>query len=248
MVHSPELSRGADEGDEPDLVALTVVAQVARALHVPSGDLDSTLEAIVRSAVRTVPCAEDAGLLLVNRGELVPIAVTGPRPELLDQLQRRAGEGPCVDAATSQRIVVSPDVTRDPRWPHFHEAAAELGAVSMACVPLQVESRMTGALSLYSSQPDAFRGADLAFTEVFATLAAVALAEAQRADQLRSALTSRDLLGQAKGILMERDRVDPDEAFRRLSAASQTTNTKVTVVAEHLVRTGELLAPGARPR
>src|SRR5207253_1916446 len=104
-------------------------------------------------------------------------------------------------------------------------------------VPLRVGSRMTGALTLYSAEPNAFQGVDLGLLELFATLAALALADAQRADQLQSALASRDLLGQAKGILMERLRLDSGQAFDRLSRASQTTNTKVTAVAEHLVRT-----------
>jgi AmiR/NasT family two-component response regulator len=76
---------------------------------------------------------------------------------------------------------------------------------------------------------------------LFATLAAIALAEAQRTGQLHTALGNRDLIGQAKGILMERHRMTADAAFGNLSQASQDVNMKLTAVAQHLVETGELL-------
>lgn len=239
-------NNGEHDGEVSDLETFTTVQRLARALHVPSGELRPTLEAIVRSAVRTVPATDDAGLILVRRGRLDPIATTGERPSTLDELQRRVHEGPCYDAAAEQKTVIVTDLQHDTRWPALRAAAADLGVVSMVCVPLWVESRTTGALSLYSRKAGAFDEADLAWAELFATQAALALADAQRTDQLRTALASRDLLGQAKGILMERIRIDADTAFDLLTQASQTTNTKVRDVAEHLVRTGELLSPGAR--
>lgn len=248
----PGFAAASVDGAAPDasaeLATFSVLGHLARALHVASDELQPTLDAIVQAAVRTVPGTDDAGLIVVRRGVLRPVATTGPRPSLLDELQLRAGEGPCYDAAATQQVVVVADLTHDDRWVKLRQAAAELGVVSMVCLPLRIEERTTGALSLYSSRPAVFDDVELGFVNLFATHAALALAEAQRVDQLRTALTSRDLLGQAKGVLMERFRIDADEAFRRLSEASQTTNTKVTTVADHLVRTGELLEPGARAR
>jgi AmiR/NasT family two-component response regulator len=77
---------------------------------------------------------------------------------------------------------------------------------------------------------------------LFATLAAIALAEAQRTDQLHTALRNRDIIGQAKGILVERHRITADEAFALLSQASQDVNMKLTAVARNLAETGELLS------
>lgn len=250
MLDDPGTASATDvlDDDPSDVSGLDALAHIARGLHVPSGDLDETLQAIVRSATRALPLADDAGLIVVTKGEMTPVAATGPRPTLLDDLQRQHRQGPCFDAATSQHPVVVAELQRDPRWRPLQEAATELGVASLACVPLKIGTRTTGALSLYSARVDAFDGVDLAFVELFATLAALSMAEAQRADQLRTALASRDVLGQAKGILMERFRISADEAFARLSAASQTTNTKVTAVAEHLVSTGELLEPGSRAR
>jgi AmiR/NasT family two-component response regulator len=76
---------------------------------------------------------------------------------------------------------------------------------------------------------------------LLATLAAIALAEAQRTGQLHTALGNRDLIGPAKAILMERHRMTADAAFSNLSQASQDVNVKLTAVAQHLVETGELL-------
>jgi AmiR/NasT family two-component response regulator len=80
--------------------------------------------------------------------------------------------------------------------------------------------------------------------DLFATHAALALADVQRAENLRIALQTRDLIGQAKGILIERHRLTAEAAFSRLAAASQNSNRKLTVVAQHLVETGELLGAG----
>jgi GAF domain-containing protein len=105
---------------------------------------------------------------------------------------------------------------------------------------LWVDERCLGTLSLYGEQPAAFTSQDERITTLFATLAALALAEAQRTDQLRTALDNRDLIGQAKGILMQRDGITAEAAFALLSRASQHTNTRLVDVARHLAETGEL--------
>jgi hypothetical protein len=89
---------------------------------------------------------------------------------------------------------------------------------------------------------------DIKLIELFAALAAITLAEAQRADHPREAITSRDLIGQAKGIIMERYKVSDQAAFAALVRTSQTLNMKLTSLARHLVETGELFnSPGDGP-
>ena len=131
---------------------------------------------------------------------------------------------------------------RESRWPEFAAEAESLGVCSMLCVPLRVHEQCLGTLSLYSERVTAFTDHDERVTTLFATLAAIALAEAQRTDQLHTALANRDVIGQAKGILMERHRITADAAFSYLSQASQDVNMKLTSVARHLVETGELLS------
>jgi GAF domain-containing protein len=214
---------------------------LARALHVKNAELEPTLHAIVSTAVGTLSAAQHAGLIIVSRGELVPQATTGRPPQLLDQLQQKLKDGPCLRAAVQQSLVQVDDMSRENRWPGFAAEAEKLGVCSMLCVPLRVHERCLGTLSLYSEHVTAFTGSDERITRLFATLAAIALAEAQRTDQLSTALSNRDVIGQAKGILMERHRLTPEEAFRSLSQASQDVNMKLTAVARHLAETGELL-------
>jgi len=218
---------------------------LARALHVKNAELEPALQAIVDTAVGTLGTAQHAGLITVSRGLLVPQATTGRPPQLLDQLQQKLSDGPCITAAVQQAPVRIVDMSRESRWQEFAVEAEALGVCSMLCVPLQVHEQCLGTLSLYSEHISAFTGHEERVTALFATLAAIALAEAQRTDQLHTALGNRDIIGQAKGILMERHRVTADAAFASLSRASQNVNMKLTSVARHLVETGELLGtPG----
>lgn len=213
---------------------------LARALHVKNAELQPTLDAIVATAAATLDSARYAGLIIVKRGELFPQAATARPPELLDLLQQKLGYGPCVDAAQRQRANRIDDTRRDERWPEFAAEAAALGVRSLLCVPLRVDERCLGTLSLYAEQVRAFSDQDERITTLLATLAALALAEAQRADQMRTALGNRDIIGQAKGILMERYRLDADAAFGYLSRVAQDANLKVLAVARQLVRSGEM--------
>ena len=215
---------------------------LARALHVKNAELEPALQAIVSAAVTTLSSAQHAGLITVSRGTLVPQATTGRPPQLLDQLQQKLSRGPCIDAAEQQDLIRIPDMRRENRWPGFVAEAESLGVCSMLCVPLWVHEHCLGTLSLYSERVTAFGAHDERVTMLFATLAAIALAEAQRTGQLQAAIANRDTIGQAKGILMERHRITADQAFDYLSKASQDVNMKLTAVAGHLVETGELLS------
>jgi AmiR/NasT family two-component response regulator len=108
----------------------------------------------------------------------------------------------------------------------------------MLCVPLWIGERGLGALSLYADQPAAFSDLHERVTVLLATFAALALGEAQRADQLHDALANRDVIGQAKGILMERHGVTADAAFGVLSRVSQAENL-LAEIARRFVETGE---------
>jgi GAF domain-containing protein len=234
------------DGDEQVSRTLDAVAVVARALHVADARLQPTLDAVVSTAAATTGL--DTGLVLVRRGKLIPQATTGRAPHLLDRTQQELGAGPCIEAAQRQSVVQIADTLAEARWREFCTRAAALGVRSVLCVPLWVDERCLGTLSLFAERPAAFTDRDERVTTLFATLAAVALADAQRAEQLRAALDSRDLIGQAKGILMERERITAAAAFDRLAEQSQLRNVKLTVVARRLVETGELLGQGAPSR
>ena len=226
---------GADAADEVELTAIVL----ARALRVKEAELQPTLDAVVSTAAEVT--GHDAGLVLVRRGVLVPQATTGRAPHRLDQMQQQLGTGPCVLAAQEQTVVRVEDTKADDRWPEFCAEAHRMSVSSMLCVPLWIDDRLLGTLSLYAGHPAAFTDRDEGTAALSATLAAAALADAQRAEQLRTALRNRDVIGQAKGILMERHRVTAAAAFDLLSRASQARNEKLVAVAELLIETGELV-------
>jgi GAF domain-containing protein len=213
---------------------------LARALHVRNAELQPTLDAIASAAVSMLSPVRYAGLTVFSRGELIPRATTGGPPLLLDRLQQSLGDGPCASAARDQSAVLINDTRQDQRWPEFCTEAARLNVRSMLCVPLWVHERCLGALSLYSGQAAAFSDLHERVATLLATFAALALAEAQRAGQLHDALGNRDVIGQAKGILMERYGVTSDAAFGVLSRVSQAENMKLAEIARRLVETGKL--------
>ena len=213
---------------------------LARALHVKDAELQPTLQAIASTAVSMLSPARYAGLTIFSRGELIPRASSGEPPLLLDRLQQKLGDGPCISAARHQSIFRIEDTHQDDRWPEFSAEAARLNVRSMLCVPLWADERGLGALSLYGDQAAAFTDLHERVTTLLATFAALALAEAQRADQMHDALGNRDVIGQAKGILMERHGVTADAAFSVLSRVSQAENLKLAEIARRLVETGQL--------
>jgi GAF domain-containing protein len=223
-------------GDEQ----FTALQVLCRALHVKEADLAGTLTAILTSATSAVPGADHAGINLLVRGRFEPQATIGAAPPQLDALQQRNGTGPCIDASRDQTSVHVDDLRSDRRWPEFAAAAIELGVYAMLCVPLWVDDRQLGSLSLYGCAPGVFDPTAKRLAELYATHGAIALLEAQRADQLRRALASRDLIGQAKGVLMARHRITADQAFALLTKASQAANRKVVDIAETVAASGEL--------
>jgi GAF domain-containing protein len=163
----------------------------------------------------------------------------------VDMLQHRTGEGPCLDAIADGTIVYADDLSDDPRWALYGPLAAELGIRSVLAVPLTA-AYSVGALNLYARYPRAFGVIDRARGILLAALAGVAVTSAQtheaedlRSDNLREALGTREMIGQAQGILMERERVTGEEAFDILRRASQHLNIRLREVAQSLVDTGQ---------
>jgi GAF domain-containing protein len=229
-----------------DDLAVTL-SLVARSLQDESS-VQGTLDAIASAAVDTVPGARYAGLMLVRaRRHIDTRAGTDDVVQLVDQAQFDTGEGPCLSAIFDQRTVRVANMSAEPRWPRFAARAIALGVRSMLSFQLFVEHDNLGALNLYADSADAFTDESEHVGLLFAAHAAVAMSDAQRLEQLDRAAEVRDLIGQAKGILMERHKLTAIQAFEALVRASQRTNTKLVDVARHLANTGELGA-GNRPR
>jgi hypothetical protein len=201
----------------------------------------STLDGVVHAAVETVPGTGHAGITqVVGRRALRTTAGTDELVYRIDAAQYEAAEGPCLSALYEERTVRLSDMAAEQRWPAFTGRATALGVRSMLSFQLYVTEENLGALNLYAPQAGAFTDESEQIGLLFATHAAVAVADTVKLRQLTRALDVRDLIGQAKGILMERHRLSGDQAFTRLVRASQSTNTKLVEVARRLVETGEL--------
>lgn len=215
--------------------------ELSRALKVPDADLQGTLAAILELATTTIGGCDAAGLNVFEKGKFIPQVVRGAAPPRLDELQQTTGSGPCIEASREQVVVDIQDMTATNRWPQFARLAVELGVGSMLCLPLWINDRRLGSLSLYGSVQRAFDDqVPKRMALLLSTHAALALADAQRTDKLHRAAMSRDIIGQAKGILMERHRITAEAAFAMLVDASQDTNRKVVAIAEAIATTGQL--------
>ncbi|PXY21401.1 antitermination regulator [Prauserella muralis] len=211
-----------------------MLSEIARTLE-PEPDVERMVSNIVAAAAATVPSADQAGVSLLERGEMRSVAPSSDVVAKLDRLQHDIGEGPCVDAVFTRPIYRTGDIANDRRWPRFGTAAAGAGVASMLAFRLFTSTTVVGALNLYSAKPDAFDEEAERVGELFAAHAAVALAGSRGQAQLHSALQTRDVIGMAKGILMQRHGLTPDQTFEMLVEASQHANVKLRDAAEWLV-------------
>ncbi|MDQ6715011.1 MAG: GAF and ANTAR domain-containing protein [Actinomycetota bacterium] len=220
-------------------------AEVARTLR-GERSVQATLDKIVELAVKTIDGCEHAGVTLVERGKMRTPAASDEIPRLVDAVQYETGEGPCLDAIRDHDVFQTDDLTQEPRWPNFsRRAAEESGVASMLAYRLYIEEDTMGSLNLYSMQEAAFDAEDRAVGSIFAAHAAVALSAANQQDNLEQAIETRDVIGQAKGILMARQHVSADEAFEMLRRASQRLNIKLRVLAKQVAT--EPNSPGSPP-
>lgn len=219
-------------------------AEVARSLAV-HGDLASTLEKIVNLAVEHLEACEYAGISFVEGRKITSPASSSEIPRIVDRIQSETDEGPCIDAIKEHEVFETGDLREEHRWPHFSQRAYdETGIVSVLSLRLFVGESTLGALNLYSSAEHAFDETDVALGSVFAVHAAVAMQAAHRDEGLEQKVRSRDVIGQAKGILMARSGVGEDRAFEMLKAASQRMNVKLRDVAQHIATGRSLVEPG----
>jgi transcriptional regulator with GAF, ATPase, and Fis domain len=214
------------------------LADVARLLD--TGSVHETLQRTVDLAVETIPGCEHAGISLVLGRKIATPATSDAVALRVDAVQYEVGQGPCLDAIAEHQTFHTDDLTQEARWPQFAARAhAETAVSSMLAFRLFARERTLGALNLFSEKKAAFGDEALEVGALFAALAAVALGAAQTEEGLEVALKNRDVIGQAKGILMERHRLSDDEAFQRLTRASQHLNVRLAAVAEDLARTGQ---------
>ncbi|HEY8700016.1 MAG TPA: GAF and ANTAR domain-containing protein [Arthrobacter sp.] len=216
------------------------LSSVARELQ-QDQDSDSILENIVHAVLELVPHAAEASISVVTGHRTVQSrAASGELPRRIDALQSETGQGPCLDAAYDHRVVRVPDLSDEERWPDFAQAAFDSGARSMLSIQLFVEGDNLGALNIYGDDVNVFDEESEQVGLLVAAHAAVAFSDAREISQLTQALDTRDVIGQAKGILMERFKITAQQAFVILTRASSETNSKLRDVADQLTSSGEV--------
>lgn len=219
------------------------LAEMARVL-LGKRTVHETLDTIVEWAVQTIDGCDHAGILAVaGGGDVTSAAATDEVVRRSDAAQDELREGPCYDALREGATFEIPDMARETRWPRYAPRAVELGIGSGLGFQLSTGEGSLGALNLYSERPHAFGERSREVGTVFAAQAAVAMAWSRTEAQLREAIASRQVIGEAIGILMERRRLTSSQAFDVLTRASQRFNVKLRQVAERVAETGE--EPGA---
>ena len=212
------------------------MAELARVIALRP--VDDVLVDVTTAAKELIPGVDVAGVLLVGTGGThETLAPTSDLMFKLDDLQMNTGEGPCLQAALDDVVIRTDDFRDEPRFPHYAPKVVELGLRSALSFKLYTADRTAGALNLFGFEPRLWDSEAETIGMVLAAHAAAAILASREGDQLQSALSTRDRIGQAKGIVMERFKIDDVRAFAMLRQVSQDTNTKLVDVAQRVIDT-----------
>ena len=208
------------------------IAELARELHGDDSD-EQVAKTIVENALVDIPGVEYAGLTVsTRRRSIESFGSTHDVADVHDRIQAELGEGPCISAAIGDRVVRVDDLEKETRWPGYRRRAlAETPIRSVLSFQLFADTTTIGALNLFADRPRAFDLHAEDIGVIFATHAALAWNKVKKDKQFHSALANRDVIGQAKGMLMERFDIDAVAAFDLLKQLSQESNTKLVEVA-----------------
>ncbi len=182
-----------------------------------------------------------AGLMLSSAdGELRVVASSGDAMRLLELFEAQADEGPCVDCCRSGRPVVNLELEAvNRRWPRFGPRAVRAGFRSVQALPMRLRGQTIGALNLFRAHEGAMGEADLVAAQALADVATITILQHRAArdarvlnEQLSTALNSRIVIEQAKGVVAERSGVDMEASFARLRRHARNHNLRLTEVAD----------------
>jgi ANTAR domain len=237
------------QADAPPTRLAMVFADIAEQLY-DADSFDDVLSRIAEAAVSTIAGCRMASITLHQRSGYRTAASTDPAATAVDQAQYQSHEGPCLDAVDAAMVYA--ESFPDERWPTLASRPIESGVQSalsyrLAAASSGIADSGDGSLNSYGVIPSAFNDTAQEIGLILAAHASVAARAVDERSTLRSlgrdlqqALLSRDVIGQAKGILMERLEITPEDAFDLLRRSSQHLNLKLRDVARGLAETGEL--------
>ncbi len=205
-------------------------------------DLGRVLQRSVDQVVSAVPGADMVSVTVLRGDKGETVASSDARVWGVDADQYAAGDGPCLEAARTGKVVRTGLAEAMERWPEFERGARAAGVASYLACPLMIDDAFAGSLNLYSPDPHGFTDFDVALLVLYTTASCAAIANARRytqardvAERLRQALDSRAVIDQARGALMAQRGIGAQEALEVLARESQNTNVKLRVVAARLV-------------
>ncbi len=225
---------------------LHTVAALADSL-VDDFDVVDVLQLLVDECTELFDAAAAGILLLTPTGELEVIASTDERSEFVGLMQLRVGQGPCVEAVTSGRVVSVEDLDDiADRWPAFAADAHRSGFASLHAIPMRLRESVIGSLNLFRDRVGGLNEPDAVAARTLADIATISILQQRLVEesviaqaQLQRALDSRVVIEQAKGYLAQSQGVDMDTAFQRMRAHARSTRARLSVVAAEII-TGRL--------
>lgn len=236
MTYLPEDERVDEAGD--------ALAELGAALDAEE-PIDVALQRLVEVALKVVTDADAVSITVYSGQQPQTVASTHEWAVTVDENQYAAGDGPCLEAARIQEPVLVAGAEAFEKWPQFAADAAEYRVRAYLSTPLVLTDsgdELVGALNVYGYQLDSFDRLDKAILRLVTNTAAATISNSRRylqmrnvADNLKTAMASRAEIEQAKGVLMAVHGITADEAFDRLVAQSQHTNTKLVTVARELL-------------
>lgn len=200
-------------------------------------DFGTVLRDIIAITVAAVPGTQYLGVTVFDDcGTVRTLAASHRDPALSDAAQHDVGEGPCLAAAWERRTIRVDNLAADQRWPRHRDAAlGRTGIRSMVSFPLFADETAPAAISFYADSPWAFNDESVELGLIYAAHTSLAWNAIRNNQHFRAALASRDVIGQAKGILMERFDISAIAAFTMLRRLSQESNTKLVHIAEKII-------------
>ncbi|HEX7353562.1 MAG TPA: GAF and ANTAR domain-containing protein [Mycobacteriales bacterium] len=210
-------------------------------LMVADHEIADLLDVVVHRCVELFP-VDAAGLLLRDRsGRLGLAATSSEASRLVEFLQLQSDEGACLDAYTSGEPVLVDDLSSDDRWPTWGPATRELGFRSVSSIPLRWRDTTIGALNMFREEVGHLRAEDLYAARTLAQIATTGILQHRALDdaeqlgrQLQTALDSRVVIEQAKGVLAERHGISLEQAFEQLRTEARRSRRKVGELAREI--------------
>jgi GAF domain-containing protein len=200
-------------------------------------DAATRIAELAEYAAAELPGADYANVTVTSGDRDIHIpAATHPWVQRIDAIQRRHHEGPCLSSAWQHQTVHVRDLTSETRWPKFRaEALASTPVRSIMGFQLFVDGKSLGALNVFAERPNAFDDSTRRLGSLFAAHVALVWDAARRESQFQAALASRDIIGQAKGMIMERYTMDAGQAFDMLRQLSHDANVALAELAAKIV-------------